>query len=332
MKKSMIFVAALCITMAANAFEKEMTMPTMTFSNETCFEGETRDKTPITKAEAQELTKKLKHLLSEKEKALLTYQTYQEFTEEEDCGCNNMERLQIEWEEKFINFLSENPKTLDLSEKELENLLGESFEVVTSPDGRLRVYSWYTDRGGTWINYCSVMQYRTDDGNTYVTWEYDLTDEEDLDDEEGMDDEEEMAEEYEDYDEEDDGIDCGWEWSSMVTKIHQMDTADGRIYLIQDYDIYSGLSGDQSIEAIAITDDTLTLMPIFMVDGKKKSYMSFETNRKDATDDSFLTFDKKSQTIIGHQYESDEYLYEEDTTLSRKDIVYKYDGMMFSER
>lgn len=337
MKKSMIILAALCMTMAANAFESEKMMSTTTSSNETHFEGEAQDMSPITKAEAQEVTKKLKHFLSEKEKAFLTFQTYQEFTEEEDCGCDNIQNLQIEWEEKFINFLAENPKTLNISDKEMEKLLGKDYKVVTSSDGRLRAYSWYTDRGGSWINYCNVMQFRTDDGNTYVTWEYDITDEEDIDDEEGMYNEEDMDDEG-DLDDEDEAMEegfdemgCGWEWNSMVTRIHEMDTADGRIYLVQDFDIYSGMSGDQSIEAIAITDDTLTLMPIFMVDGKKKSYMTFETSRRDATDNSFVTFDKKHKTIVAHQYENEEdaYYYGEETNLSKKDIVYTYDGKMF---
>lgn len=336
MKKTMTILAALCMTMAANAFTEREMMPTSTSCIETNGEGIAPDKSPITKAETQELTKKLRHFLAEKEKALVTQQTYLEFIEDDDCDCYNMENFQMEWEGKFIDFLNENPKTLDLPEKQMEKLLGKDYKVVTSPDGRLRAYSWYTDRGGTWINFCSFIQYRTDDGETYVTWEFVSTDEEDLDEENGnMVVEEETMEEneevsYEEYDDDD----ISWEWKSKVTKIHQLDTADGRIYLLQDYDVFSGLTGAQSIEALAITDNLLTYMPIFMVDGKKKPYLSYETTNKDASEVKFMTYNNKNKTIIVRQYEDngEEYLSNDHAIWSKDNIIYQFDGKMFVER
>lgn len=325
MKKTMI-LAALCMTMAANATtKKEMTMPTTTSGFETMAYEMTGKKT-ITKAEARELTKKLKHFVSEKEKAFIVHQTYMELTEADDCDCNDMQTLQMVWEEKFINFLSDNPLTLDYPEKEMEKILGTGYKVATSPDGRLRTYSWYTDRGGSWVNFCSVMQYRTEDGYTYVTWECETTEEEDFDEDE---------ETYEDEEDEEYENSVGWEWQSYVTKIHEMDTADGRIYMLQDYVVVSGVSGYQSIEALAITKDDLTLMPIFMVDGKKKSYLMYETFGNDTTDDRFLTYDRKNKSIVIHQYEEDgdEPLYGKDeVNWAKEDIVFTFDGKMFNEK
>ena len=329
MKKTMI-LAALCMTMAANATTgKEMTMSATTSCFETVGYEEMADNHPLTKAEAQEVTKKLKHFISEREKAFITLQTYKELTEAEDCDCYDMQNLQLAWEEKFINLLSDNPMTLDYPEKEMEKILGNGYKVATSPDGRLRAYSWHTDRGGSYVNFCSVMQYRTDDGQTFVTWKYQM-------------DEEEYYEEYEltDYDdeeedEEDEEYSVGWEWQSVVTRINELDTADGRIYLIQDYGIVSGVSGTQSIQAISITYDGLTLMPIFMEDGKKKSYLWYETLGQDTQDEKFLTYDKKSKSIVIHQYEDndEESFYSQDNTNWAKDnIVYTYDGKLFTTK
>lgn len=323
MKKTMI-LAALCLAMAANATtESEMTMPAKTSSFETFGQGEMTDNGPITKAEMQEVTKKMKHFLSEREKAFLALQTYKELTQAEDCDCYDIHDLQVVWEEKFIDFLCKNPMTLDYPEKEMEKMLGNGYKVATSPDGRLRAYSWYTDRGGSWINFCNVMQYRTDDGNTYVTWEYEITDEEDCDDEE----------DFEEDDDDENGV--GWEWQSFVTKIHEMDTKDGRIYLTQDYDVLSRGFGTQSIQAIAITDDYITAMPIFIVDGKKKSYLMQETLGQDTTDDKFLTYDKKSKTIVIHQYEDEEegdFYTRDNAKWTKENIVYTFDGEKFTAK
>ena len=74
--------------------------------------------------------------------------------------------LDVEWEGNFITMISKNPATLDYPGSLIEDLC--DFQVRTSPDGRLRFYSWDTGRGGTKINLARFCQLRSADGSVQV--------------------------------------------------------------------------------------------------------------------------------------------------------------------
>ncbi len=67
--------------------------------------------------------------------------------------------------EELIDFLLDNPETLSYPFALLEEEC--YINIVTSEDGNLRLYSWDSTMGGTWIAWTDVCQYRSD-GRVYA--------------------------------------------------------------------------------------------------------------------------------------------------------------------
>ena len=287
-------------------------------------------------AEMQVLTEELNEFVSDRDKAKEAWGTVMEHTFTDDLNFDNVvydHYFQRIWEEKFIDFIREHPKTLDCSGKEMEKLLGKDFDVVTSPDGILRTYNWCTNRGGTMANRCQFSQFRTADGKTYITWRYDGDSQEDSDD--NTEDSNNMDESIEE-DEYATGLDKyemeqEWEWSTTTEKIVQMDTGNGRIYILQDYLSQNGIYGVKYLKACVITDGSVFLIPIFIIeDNKKTSSISFEGQNAWLLDKDFITFDEANRTITIKQYDEGET--DEDGNYKRlDDIVYRFDGQFFRQ-
>lgn len=70
--------------------------------------------------------------------------------------------------EEMISLLIERGKSDAMLKYAFPKLKGEMF-VATSKDGRLRIYSWDKETGGTMHDFASVIQYKGSDGKVYVT-------------------------------------------------------------------------------------------------------------------------------------------------------------------
>lgn len=240
----------------------------------------------------------------------------------------------------------------------------DNFEVTTSPDGLLRTYCW---GGDIPRKTACIFQCHGDDDKTNLLLGYKTFDADHLDD---LD-----MEKYNYYalgdsidnlviKMLDDGVDYGlpWENRNMVSSIYQMDTDNGRVYLVLDYEATSSINeiiyekecrkfgrnryddvfvkGEQSIIACIINNGTLWRIPIFVVDGKKQSRLTCQVYTKYTSGDSFLTiknnnedasvtFDETNKTITIKQYEEE--LDEKGHHKRLNDLVLKFDGLYFRE-
>lgn len=326
----MKIMAALCIAIAANTACQKTSeaSPKETDSKDAQQTGvvseksqqDTLDTLPQPLIDEQELSQKFKKIFDDQ--ATILNSLPRDDYEKREKGY----ALLCKEEAKFIEVLRQNPKTLDYPEEKMAQLLGDRYIIVTSPDGRVRTYSWDTFRGGTGSNTASITQFRSKTGKTYITCEYERSAEEDLYDYEIQIEKDKLSKKKsknEEYD-----SDIPWEWKSEVKKIYQMDTSNGRIYLAFGKSINSRLSGRQEFESLAITGEKMTRIPIFIIDGKKRADLSCEAFGEDISSDKFLTFDKTNNIISFYDYEDENPI--ASGNCKRKDkITYKYDGKMF---
>lgn len=112
--------------------------------------------------------------------------------------------------------------------------LKDKMGVATSKDGRLRIYSWDTETGGTMHDYSSVVQYQGASGKV-DTWAYDPP--------EGETD--------------DSPIPSGIGVGGYYMRIEQIDTPKGSIYLAISLSIGCGQCHGQGVEATRIDGDSL---------------------------------------------------------------------------
>lgn len=211
--------------------------------------------------------------LTEAEK---TADELREFIKENENTKSQSQRL---WEWFLVVFIREHPRTLDCGGKVMEQILGEDFKVVTSRDGRVRTYCWTANPEESKQVTCCIHQFRTDEDKVRVTWNFEQTEEEkeiSEDDSSEYEDDDLAQAYYEDK--------LPWEGKDMVTDIKGMDTAKGRIYLFDSVSNADCLNGAQkrTTSAAIINEGKLFLIPIFMVDGKKKSSMTWETDEKES--------------------------------------------------
>ena len=321
MKTSMIYLTAFCLIMAAcTSSDKETkksdetagTRTETVADHDSISDSEAKDTlSPITKEKAA-LLEKIDEFVHEKNDKLYAFP-------HSDIHTPAYEELELSYEEKFIRLLQDNPMTLELPGEEIEKIWAEGFKVATSPDGKFRAYSWPTYRGGSMVDFCSVMQFRTPDGKTYVTWESKRKPEEDLFD----------------YEKEnvDKGVYKGWEWKTVTDKIHQIETPNGRVYLTQEYCTSGQSSGWQIAAAYAITGKAITQMPIFLEDGKRRSNIGFESYHEDIASHDFITYNEKDKSFSIQQYEDKEnnIIVTQNTKKAKDNIIYRYDGKMFKK-
>ena len=112
--------------------------------------------------------------------------------------------------------------------------LHEKMGVATSKDGKLRIYSWDMETGGSMHEHSSVVQYLGASGKTY-TWTYDLP-----------------ADESEDS-----PVQSGVGTGGYYMRILQVDSPKGAIYLAVSLSIGCGQCHGQSVEAAMIQGETL---------------------------------------------------------------------------
>lgn len=112
--------------------------------------------------------------------------------------------------------------------------LNDQMGVATSKDGRLRIYSWDTETGGSMHEYSSVVQYQGASGRVY-TWTYDPPVNEPGNS----------------------TIDTGVGTGGYYMRILQVDTPRGAIYLAISLFIACGQCHGQSVEAARIEGESL---------------------------------------------------------------------------
>lgn len=112
--------------------------------------------------------------------------------------------------------------------------LKDKMGVATSQDGKLRIYSWDTETGGTMHEHSSVIQYQGASGKVH-TWTYDPPADESDDSPAGR------------------GIGTG----GYYMRILQVDSTKGPIYLAISLSIGCGQCHGQSVEAARIDGDSL---------------------------------------------------------------------------
>ena len=333
MKKTMTIIAALCIAMATNtacqktneASQKEADSKDApraeavstdapqaeTISTEMSQE-DTEDTKPNPLSDEQILSQKLKKIFAN-EGAIYSSLPMDDYEKRE----KGFDKIRKE-EAKFIEVLRQHPETLDYPEEKMAKLLGDGYTLATSPDGRVRTYSWDTGRGGSGYNTASITQFRSKSGKTYVTCEYERSAEEDLFDYE-IRNEKDRSNPY-----------SPWEWQSEVTKIYQLDTANGRIYLAYSNYVNSHVSCGYMLESLAITGEKMTRIPIFLIDGMKRANLTCEAYGEDCSSNKFLTFDQKNKRVSFYEYE-DENPIVSNNLKKKSRITYKYDGKMFKQ-
>lgn len=323
MKKTMKIMAALCIAITVNTAcqktnetsQKEADSkdtPQAEVISTEMSQQDTLPPKPQPLSDEQILSQKLKKIFAN-EGAISSSLPMDDYEKRE----KGFDKIRKE-EGKFIEVLRQHPETLDYPEEKMAKLLGDGYTLATSPDGRVRTYSWDTGRGGSGYNTASITQFRSKTGKTYVTCKYERSAEEDLYD-------------YEIRNEKDKSNPYSpWEWQSEVTKIYQLDTANGRIYLAYSNYVNSHVSCGYMLESLAITGEKMTRMPIFLIDGMKRADLTCEAYYEDCSSDKFLTFDKANKRITFYEYEDENPVVSNNLKKKNK-ITYKYDGKMFKQ-
>ena len=142
--------------------------------------------------------------------------------------------------------------------------LSKKMYIVTSPDKRLRIYSWDMESGGTMHDFASVFQYRGRSGKVH-TWAT-------PDDETGA--------------------------GSFYTQLFQVDAAAGPVYLANSSFIGSTSYHGQSIEAISIDGEKLKRrVKIFRTPRGLRDSISFNY-------DFFTVLDRRERPIKLFYYDS----------------------------
>jgi len=117
--------------------------------------------------------------------------------------------------------------------------LNKKIRIVTSRDGRFRIYSWDTETGGTLHDYSSVLQYKGASGRVY-TWTTPPS-----------------ANDVDDGAEQPSGVGSG----GYYIELFQIDTSKGPIYLANSFGMYCGVCRNQAIELATIEGDKLDREP-----------------------------------------------------------------------
>lgn len=125
--------------------------------------------------------------------------------------------------------------------------------IATSPDGKLRIYSWDTREGGTMTCWGNIIQYR--DGKKVKAYNRSLY----------------AVVHPEDYDSNE------WDYGSFVRQIQTVFTSKGEaIYLVNNYFRESSNIGYTSIMAFRIQNGKLVEAPCFDVNGERTNEIGVE--------------------------------------------------------
>lgn len=172
------------------------------------------------------------------------------------------------------------------TENKVPNLDREDIAVLTSPDGKVKIYSWDTDRGGTSPDFCSYIQYNTGDSirsdyiGAFTQSNYlcasDVT-----------------RDGYNVYD------------GSYIQRLYQIDShSSSPLYIVSAYFRASSIEGAQTAIAFRIENGRLVKQDFIDKDGKVRNSLSCDYDIPDwyfTTDglgwDWVMSFDDKSKTL-----------------------------------
>ncbi len=187
-----------------------------------------------------------------------------------------------------------NPATLQYGFPKLK----ERMFIATSPDGKFRVYSWNTEDGGTMRNFDMIYQYLGADGKVYVKSRQ----------------------------EESDG-------NSFVSKIYEIATKNGKIYLTINSAIASTQDSAQSVNALKIVGKGLNeKVKIFktqtgLTNSIGFAYNFFSVMERKERPIHLITFEPKTRILkIPIVIENEKYPNGE---VTNKFINYKFNGTNF---
>lgn len=195
----------------------------------------------------------------------------------------------------FLNYLKQaclNPAVIKAPLNSINNK--HNFSILTSEDGKLRIYNWDSETGGTMYFFDAVAQYVT--GNTTKV---------------------EVLNDIADLSEKD--MHTGFLYLNIYT-IHTRDAKT--IYLVYGRGIYSGREAANNIEAISIDNGKYKHVPLFKTQTKSLSVINFAyDNVLCKSDPNIKLSDDKSKLYIP--------VVDKDETTTGKYLIYKFDGYNF---
>ncbi len=220
------------------------------------------------------------------------YSSYSsEYSEDRDEKLNEANKA---FRESLMTLASQHESTLTYGFPRLT----EKIQIETSPDGRLRVYSWDTLSGGTMHFYDTVFQFRGVDG-VYSAGSF--------------------------YDEGDPG--------GFVTDVFNIETKTGTVYLVATTSRISTSDNGQSIGALQIDGNTLSDgVKIFKTSSGTTSsigfsYDFFSVADRDERPVRLFRYEPKTKTLRFPVVIADDG--SPQGRVTDKDIVYRYDGKYF---
>lgn len=196
--------------------------------------------------------------------------------------------------DKLLKY-TQNASTLDYKFGELKKLM----YISTSEDGKLRIYSWDTEDGGTMHNFDRVYQYRGADGKVYSKTD-------------------ELSE-----------GDAG----SFVYDIFTLDASGGKVYLVCSDAILSTSDVGQSVNLFKIENASLNdeIKLIKTKTGLQNSlgfeYDFFSVSDRPERPIKLISYDKAAKSIkIPVVLKDEKFQYGK---VTNKFIVYQFDGKYF---
>lgn len=193
------------------------------------------------------------------------------------------------------DILVRNGKRLDILQYSFPRLKDE-MDIATSRDGKLRIYSWDLQTGGTMHDYTSVFQYQGNSGAVY-TWTSD------------------------------NGDDSG---GGYYTQIFQANSKSGPIYLANSTSVAEGSLRSQSIEIARINGEKLDrAIKLIRTKGGLQNSVGFAYDPSSLGDRSerLVVFDAVKQTFrFPVVIEDREY---ENGRVTNRFITYRFDGQYF---
>jgi hypothetical protein len=224
-------------------------------------------------------------------KELRLYSAYGGPTYDEE----KLRKAQGSFEQQLLK-QTKNPATLNYGFAKLQ----EQMSVATSSDGRLRVYSWDLEDGGTMHRYGRVYQFQAAEGNIYSIAERSPAE----------------------------GMSLGF-----VTDIYAVDAGDSKIYIVVSTVIASGKLHLQSADLYKIEGGKLNdNVRLFQTRSGLSKRLRFEydnfsvIDRKDGSEKLVVFDDKTSPLKIPVVIKDSEY---PDGRVTDRSISYRFDGKHF---
>lgn len=187
----------------------------------------------------------------------------------------------------FTDYIKQNPSTFHYSFKKLDSIPG--IYVITSANGRVRLYSWDTQSGGTMHFYRTICQWESN-GKVFTD-----------------------APVYEEGN-------CG----SFCSAIY---TVQGTYYLIVNNSIFSNKDMSQSITACIIKNNDLVPIDLFKTKKEKLSFIDVEFDFFSVVDRperplKLIKYDEKTKTLFIP-------VVNDKGEVTKRNLVYQWKGNYF---